>query len=120
MKQMLYKMRMADYKPVHLVFIDETSKDERTYSRHMGHAKGRAISSVPFIRGKRYSLLPAMSVDGIFAQAIVKGSFDRKKFIRFLEKDVVSCSEAVSISTYTTIASSLYTVSWTSQCSGNG
>jgi transposase len=88
-----FQIRMADYHTPQLVFCDETASDERTYFRLYGRApvNQRAISAAPFIRGDRYSLLPAMGIDGIFAADIVKGSYSRDRFVRFLEEDMV-CS----------------------------
>jgi hypothetical protein len=82
---------MGGYHTPQLVFIDETSKDERTYFRLYGRSlvNQRAIHPAPFIRGDRYSLLPAMSVDGVFAASVVQGSFNRHRFTKFLETDLV-------------------------------
>ncbi|KAG2128567.1 hypothetical protein DEU56DRAFT_872655 [Suillus clintonianus] len=55
--------RMAQYKPEELGFIDETSKDERTTTRHFGR-----------------------SMKG---QPVVEGSFTTPKYKTFLEEEVV-------------------------------
>jgi transposase len=87
-----FQFRMGEYHSPQLVFLDESSKDDRMYSRLYGRAAAsdRAVEPAPFIRGDRYSLLPAMSVDGIFTAAVVKGSFNRRRFVRFLEDDLVN------------------------------
>jgi hypothetical protein len=86
-----FRIRMGDYYTPQLVFLDETSKDDRTFYCTSGRAAigKRAIEPSPFIRGDNYSLLPAMSVDGIFAASVVKGSFNRARFYSFLEDGLV-------------------------------
>ncbi len=75
-----------------LVFINETSKDERTYFRSHGRSpRGtRSIAKAPFVRGKRYTLLPAMAITGIISQEVREGSFTKVSFLRFLDRSVVS------------------------------
>jgi transposase len=91
LRRMKYRLHMSQYKCGQLVFLDETAVDKRTYFRLRGRAPrgSRAVAPAPFVCGDRYSLLPAMSVDGIFATHVVKGSFNRTKFIKFLKNDVV-------------------------------
>jgi hypothetical protein len=52
-----------------LIFLDESSKDERTLSRQYRYS--RAIQKVVFLRGTRYTILPALSLDGILAVDII-------------------------------------------------
>ena len=61
-----------------MIFIDESAKDERSLSRFYGYApvNTRAQKKVVFVRGKRYTLLPALSLDGFIAMDIFKGSCD--------------------------------------------
>jgi hypothetical protein len=74
-----------------MVFIDETSKDERTIYRHYGHsiAGTRATISANFVQGERYSMATALSLDGYEAVCIVLGSVDREEFLDFIVNDVV-------------------------------
>lgn len=91
--------RIGRYPPECIVCIDETSKDERTYFRSHGRSKlnTRVEIEGPFIRGKRYSLLPAMDVDGIFASKVVEGSFTHDLFYAFLQRQVVrSCNSSTT------------------------
>src|SRR5436190_22493757 len=64
----LYNIGM-NYTPEQLIFIDESAKDERTLTRLYGYSK----KSVVFIRGKRYTILPALSLEGFIAVDIMKG-----------------------------------------------
>lgn len=71
-----FKRRISKYAAHSLLFLDETSKDERTYFRSYARApKGQeAEVSAPFVRGHRYTLLPAMDMTGIVAYKVVEGS----------------------------------------------
>jgi transposase len=77
----------ADY----FVWLDESSVDDRTNQRTHGWAAlGRAcVRRATFIRGQRYSVLPALTSDGIIALDIFEGSVNKEKFIQFLNEDLV-------------------------------
>lgn len=98
---------MAGYNANELIFIDESSVDKRTAGRRGGWSKRgrRACSSVPFVRGTRYvsqsfhsaamsksshssmfrySVLPALSLDGILYLQAVQGSFTKALFTDFI------------------------------------
>ena len=49
------------YMPEQFIFVDGSAKDERTSSRRYGYSyvSTRARLKVAFVRGKRYSILPA-------------------------------------------------------------
>lgn len=95
------------YRSDQLVFLDETSVDKRTTIRRRGWAPvgQRSRTSEPFVRGQRwvsflshffakslqpdfnfrYSVLPALSLDGVLAVDIVEGSYDTEAFSDFVE-----------------------------------
>ncbi|KIL63076.1 hypothetical protein M378DRAFT_42265, partial [Amanita muscaria Koide BX008] len=58
--------------------LDETSKDDKTLFRSYGRAPAghRAVIPADFVRGDRYSMVAAMSVDGYIATRVVPGSVD--------------------------------------------
>ncbi|KAG1747177.1 uncharacterized protein EDB91DRAFT_1048553, partial [Suillus paluster] len=64
------------------VVLDETSKNERTYAWGYGRAPygQRAQLSDVSVRGDRYSLCAAMTVDGYVATRAVEGPFDAQEF----------------------------------------
>jgi transposase len=74
------------------VTVDESSKDERTFSRRYGRAAiGEAAHfSDVFVRGNRYSLVAAMSIEGYLAARVLEGSFDTESFFDFIIDDLVS------------------------------
>ena len=81
----------AQYQREQLIFLDESAKDERTISRGYGYSEinTRAVKKVVFIRGKRYTLLPALSLDGIIAVNIIEGNCTKEKFKEFVISQVV-------------------------------
>jgi transposase len=83
-----------------LIFLDESSKDNRTVFRRYGCAMAgeRAIEVVPLDRGVRYSILPALTLDGYLAVRVVEGSIDGAEYYDFVLKEVVSVSHTSYIS----------------------
>ena len=84
--------RITKYKPDQLIFIDKSSKDERTLTRNYVYAfrSARANKKIVFVRGKRYTILPAMSLDGILALEVFEGSCTKDRFQHFILSKVVS------------------------------
>jgi transposase len=74
-----------------MVFVDETSKDDRTVYRHYGRSVSgtRATISANFVRGERYSMVAALSLGGYEAVRVVPGSVDGAEFLDFIVNDVV-------------------------------
>jgi hypothetical protein len=81
-----------EFKPEQLIFLDESSKDERTPSRNYGYSfsNQNAIKKVVFLRGTRYTILPALTIDGFIACDIIKGSCSKERFRTFILSQVVS------------------------------
>lgn len=77
--------------PEMLMFCDEASKDERTSARRRGWSMigQRCVQRKFFVRGRRFSILPVLTLDGIIAHDIVEGSVTSEKFIKFLREYVV-------------------------------
>ena len=74
-----------------LVFIDEAAMDKRTSVRWYGWAPAGQHCHVqrPFVRGLRYSILPAITLDGIIVYDIIEGAVDGDRFLQFLRDQVV-------------------------------
>ena len=81
----------TQYQREQLIFLDESAKDDRTISRGYGYSEvnTRAVKKVVFIRGKHYTLLPALSLDGIIAVNIIEGSCTKERFKEFVISQVV-------------------------------
>lgn len=72
--------------------MDESAKDERSLSRSYGYSLRNtpAQKKVVFIRGKRYTILPALTLDGFVAVDVFEGSCDKERFVDFILDQVVS------------------------------
>ncbi|KDQ48867.1 hypothetical protein JAAARDRAFT_102744, partial [Jaapia argillacea MUCL 33604] len=49
----------------------------------------RCLQSKPFVRGKRYSILPILMMDGIITYDIIEGSVTSERFVQFLRDHVI-------------------------------
>lgn len=79
------------YRPEQLVFIDESAKDERSIARGYGYSQinTRAVKKIVFVRGIRYTICPALTLQGIIAVDIVEGNYTKPKFMDFIINKVV-------------------------------
>ncbi len=105
-KRAEYRLTIGqNYTPEQLVFVDESACDRRTYIRNRAWAlEGlRACRKQYFARGKRYviilslfsqisnsmqcsySILPAITLDGMIECSIIEGSFNTERFTSFIE-----------------------------------
>ena len=84
-------VRMAQFNPSELGFIDEVSKDDRTIGRRYGRSKRgtRARRSQPFVRGRRTSTVGLLTLDGFVSGTVVEGSLTKAALLRWLEFSVV-------------------------------
>ena len=80
-----------EYRPDQLIFMDEASKDERSLSREYGYSFKNtfAIKKIVFIRGVRYTILPALSLQGFIAVDIIEGSCTKERFREFVISNMV-------------------------------
>ncbi|OCB88961.1 hypothetical protein A7U60_g3916 [Sanghuangporus baumii] len=74
-----------------LVFVDETSKDDCTIYRHYGHSVvgHRAQVTQPFVRGQRYSIVAALTIEGYLSARVVEGSVDSIEFLNFIVDEIL-------------------------------
>ncbi|CAE6457508.1 unnamed protein product [Rhizoctonia solani] len=74
------------FTPEQLFCVDECSIDERGTVRTYGYApSGQPVhENAPFDQGIRYSLVPALSLDGILALRIIEGPFKAESFKDFI------------------------------------
>ena len=90
--QSLWELEVTELDDPNLfVFVDESAIDNRTVQRSSGWSGvgGRSISRCAFFRGKRHSILLALSSDGIIALDIFEGSVNKERFLQFLCEQVV-------------------------------
>jgi len=88
----------TNYTAEQLVFLDESSKDERTTLPRYGWSLSGQFpfDSVRLNRGIRYSVLPALTIDGYMTVRVIEGSIDGAEFYDFVVNDVASISFSVS------------------------
>ena len=86
-----FYVRMAQYEPHELVFLDETAATERTADRRYGWApKGVACEKVQSLKkSKRWSILPAYTTSGYIAYQIYQGSFTQALYNKFVIEQVL-------------------------------
>ena len=98
--QAVFMNRIADQvpNPNMLMFGDEASKDEQTSACRRGWSlRGTwCIQRKYFVRGRQFSNLPILTLDGVIAYDIIKGSVMSEQFIQFLQELVV-CSDLNSL-----------------------
>jgi transposase len=82
---------LGTYTAEQMVVIDESSCDGRTLIRKYGRAASNStpILTVSLDRGKRYSILPALTLDGYIVVRVVEGSIDGGEFLEFIVNDLV-------------------------------
>jgi transposase len=83
--------QISQYRTDQLVFVDESASNERTAERKWGWS----IRGDPCRvrrnnkRSKRWSILPAITVDGYIAYEIYQDSFTKERFNRFIRQDLL-------------------------------
>lgn len=88
------------------LWIDESGVDGRTSQRLAGYAPvgHHCVQRALFQHGVKYSVLPALSTDGIIAVSIFEGAVTKERFLHFLKTQVVSTVECLeSLPTYINI-----------------
>jgi transposase len=88
----VWQAEMGQYEdPDMFVALDESAVDNRTPQRPYGRAPAGepCVEHTLFIRGTRYSVLPALTRQGIIALDIVEGSVTTERFLQFLREQVV-------------------------------
>jgi hypothetical protein len=88
----VWEILMSEYtNPEVFVFLDESAVDGKTVQRSYGWSRvGQpCVRRMTFHRGKRYSVLPALTIDGIIGLEIFEGSVNKEKFLSFLRAHVV-------------------------------
>jgi hypothetical protein len=81
------------------MFRDKAAKDEQTSNRRKGWScqRTRCVQRKWFVRGKRFFILPILTLDGIIARDIIEGSVMSEQFIEFLQELVVSADWLFSV-----------------------
>lgn len=90
--RVLWEADIAQYVDADVfVALDESAVDDKVIQRRFG----RSLSGTPcvrraaFLRGTRYSILPALTTDGIIALDIFEGLVTKDRFLAFIREQVV-------------------------------
>ena len=77
---------ISEFDATQLVFCDETTANERVGDRRRVWApKGqKRVNTLPFSKGEKYSILPALTIDGFLCYEILQGSFTSAMFFYFV------------------------------------
>ncbi|KAF5310770.1 hypothetical protein D9619_007648 [Psilocybe cf. subviscida] len=80
----------GDIPAEYCVWLDEASVDNKSYHRQNGWSTigCAAVSRTTFIRGRRYSVLPALTSEGIIALDIFEGAVNKERFLQFVNEQV--------------------------------
>ncbi|KAJ7314992.1 hypothetical protein DFH08DRAFT_820961 [Mycena albidolilacea] len=97
-----FMQRIIEYPVEYLGFLDETSKNDHTYSQGYGRAKrgSRAKMKQEFVRGMRLTATGLLTVDGMLANRVVEGSMKHPDYLDFIEHKVVQIFYHVSRSSH--------------------
>ena len=90
--QAAWEGMMSQYTdPDLFVALDESAVDDRTGQQVHGWSTVRmqCVRRMSFLRGVRYSILPALTTEEIIALEIVEGSITKEQFLKFLHEQVV-------------------------------
>lgn len=81
-----YACTVSEFQSVQLVFVDESAANERVGDRRrVWGPKGiGTVNPLPFSKGDKYSILPALNVEGFLCQDIIQGSFTTEMFFFFI------------------------------------
>lgn len=78
--------------PNNMIWLDEAGADRQTLQRLNGWSTAGVgcVQRESFIRGVKYSVLPALTLQGVIALEVIEGAVDADRFLRFLQERVVS------------------------------
>jgi len=91
----IWEADMARYTdPGVFVALDESAVDNKTLQREYGRSMvgSPCVRRATFLRGVRYSILPALTTEGIIALDIFEGSVTKEHFLTFIHDQVVCFS----------------------------
>lgn len=91
----IWEADMAQYSdPDVFVALDESAVDNKTLQREYGRSLvgSPCVRRATFLRGVRYSILPALTTEGIIALDNFEGSVTKERFLTFIREQVVCVS----------------------------
>lgn len=87
----LYFLKLSRWTAEQLIFVDESSCNERSADRKYGWAP---IGQAPIVysslhRSQRWSILPAYTIDGYVAWHMQTGHYTSAQFLKFVVEDLL-------------------------------
>jgi len=124
MDRAIYMNRFAEqiHDPAMVMFVDEAARNKKNPTRKRGWSLTgrRCFQRRCFVRGKRYSILPVLTLDGIITHNIIPGSVTSDRFVQFLRECVVSGKLQLYISIHLQCTDTPHkSLSWTKKCSSS-
>ena len=85
-KEVAYKLKIGQYTAQQVVFVDESSVNETTGQRRWGWSDiGSRTLLISTLHGQqRWTILPALSLDGYICSTIVPEGFNGNQFVDFI------------------------------------
>ena len=86
-----WMMRLTEWRPEQLIYVDESACNERTSDRKYGWSPvgTRATLVCYYKRSERFSILPAYTCDGFLDWDVFQGSYNTELFEVFIETHVL-------------------------------
>ena len=83
-----YYSRIVEYEAEQVVFVDESAANEHTaHSRYGWSPRGTACRvRYPGKRSRRWSILPALGLNGYIDYEIFHGSYNKERFMAFIDR----------------------------------
>lgn len=84
-------MRLTDWMPEQLIFLDESACNERTSDRKYGRSPvGTVAHTTELLKyTEKWSILPAFTMDGYIAWDVIQGSWNTDSFNEFVQREVI-------------------------------
>ena len=84
-------VRLTEWSREQLMYVDESAANEHTLDRKFGWAPiGQKATIVePFMRSKKWSILPVYTQDGFIDYEIIHGSYNAEMFKEFLRNHII-------------------------------
>ena len=86
-----WMMRLTEWRPEQLIYVDESACNERTSDRKYGWLPigTRATVVGSYKHSERFSILPAYTCDGFLDWDVFQGSYNIELFLVFIETHVL-------------------------------
>ncbi|TPX50395.1 hypothetical protein CcCBS67573_g10096 [Chytriomyces confervae] len=90
-ERLKFLLFIGQFEAEQLVFADESAVNRKTLERNWGwnYVGRRAAHHAPFVRGKKHSVVAAISLDGYVSFSVIDGSLDSITFMSWLEEDLL-------------------------------